>query len=540
MTTSPVLPRTSDRFAGTAMMLRLMLRREWLTITITLAVFLLLNVSTAASINSMYPGAAERQAARAGLGANSAFRFLLGPLDHTDSAASMTVWRAGLFMVAALGVCVVLQVVRQTRKEEELGRAELVRSGVVGPLAPLSAAAIAASVFSIVVALAMSLMLFPLGAEAADVAAVFAQYASTGMAAAGAALVTAQVAKTSHIANMTAASVVLVGYLLRGVADSTGGWGWLRWLTPMGWAQLIDPFGDNNLWFALTSVVVFAAGWSLAAAVTNRRDLGGGLIAPRPGPADARHMGSIEVIVARLSAPLLGSWVGGVIVYGLVVGFMQPSVSQLAEGNSKFDEIIRQTTTPADLETLFGMTMMTFFAIAAGAWTVNLTTRMHGEEHAARTEVLLATPASRSRFLFAYIEMAMLGVVAILASAVVSIIVGNALAGGDAGRAGADLVQAALAQLPAALVVSSLVLALYGIRSRLVMLGWFIVLVALFLGPMSGMFDLPQWVKDLSPYTHTPLVPVEPMRWLPVVVMACLAAALVALAQAVFARRDVG
>ncbi len=53
----------------------------------------------------------------------------------------------------------------------------------------------------------------------------------------------------------------------------------------------------------------------------------------------------------------------------------------------------------------------------------------------------------------------------------------------------------------------------------LVHLGWPVVVVALLLGPLSGMFNLPQWVDDLSPFTHVPLVPVEPMRWLPVVVM---------------------
>ena len=220
MTAPAELLISRDAFANTGKLLRLMLRRERWTMLITFVVFVALNVSTAASIASGYSTTQERLGAQAGLGGNAAFRFLLGPLDHIDSTASMTVWRAGLFMIAALGVCVVLLVVRQTRKEEELGRTELLRASVTGPLAPVVAAAVTALLFSVVVALGMSLMLFPLGAGPMDVVAVFAQYATTGLAAAGATLVTAQVAKTSHIANLAAASVVLVVFCLWRTARS--------------------------------------------------------------------------------------------------------------------------------------------------------------------------------------------------------------------------------------------------------------------------------------------------------------------------------
>ncbi|MCH5643172.1 ABC transporter permease [Gordonia sp. ABSL49_1] len=540
MTAPAELSISRDAFANTGKLLRLMLRRERWTMLITFVVFVALNVSTAASIASGYSTTQERLGAQAGLGGNAAFRFLLGPLDHIDSTASMTVWRAGLFMIAALGVCVVLLVVRQTRKEEELGRTELLRASVTGPLAPVVAAAVTALLFSVVVALGMSLMLFPLGAGPMDVVAVFAQYATTGLAAAGAALVTAQVAKTSHIANLAAASVVLVGYLLRGVADAIDGWDWLRWVTPLGWAQLIDPFGANNLWFALASMAVFVIGLALACSVVMRRDLGAGLIAPRPGPAWSDRLRSVLSIHGWLTVPLLASWAGGVAAYGLIVGFMQPSVEQLASGNSPFEDVVRSSELGADLSTLFGMTMMGFFAVAASAWAVNVATRMRAEEESSRTELILSSPTSRTRQHLAYVTIAAGGVVVILLLAVAAMTVGNAIAGGNWSSAGSDALRAGAAQIPASLVMASVALALYGFRSSLVPAGWILVIAALFLGPLSGMFGLPQWAEDLSPFTHTPQVPVARMQWTPIVVMLCVAAVVTVAGWAAFRRRDVG
>lgn len=178
---NPRISFTARYFSGYRLLLRLAVRRERIIAPVTVIIFVILDLATAASIASMYPTAEKRRELAAGPGANSAFRFLLGDTIHIDSTASAVVWRAGLFMIAAVGVCAVLMVVRGTRKEEELGRVELIRAGVVGPLAPLAAAATVAAAFSVVVGLAMSLVLIPFGGGGVAVLVVFAQYAGTGL-----------------------------------------------------------------------------------------------------------------------------------------------------------------------------------------------------------------------------------------------------------------------------------------------------------------------------------------------------------------------
>lgn len=530
----------SGAFANTGLLVRLAARRERVVIAITIVLFLLINGATAANIVGNYGTPMKRAVLQHGPGSNAAFRFLLGPLNNLESSASVTVWRAGLFLIAALGVCAVLMVVRLTRKEEELGRAELIRSGGTGVLAPLAAAAIVAAGFCVLVAAGMSLMLFPLGGTGLSVFTVFLQYAATGLAAVGIALVTAQFAGTAHIANLSASALVLIGYLLRGVADAVDGWGWLRWLTPMGWAEIIDPFGANDLWPALASLGVFVAGAGIAGWIALHRDLGSGLIQPRPGPAATAHLGSIDRVALRLSGPLLRSWLGGIAVYALIVGFMQPSVNELAEGNEQVTNVLRQSGLSGDLSVLFDMTMLSFLAVATSAWPVNLAERLRTEEAGGRTELLLGTPLARSRFYLTYVALAAVGVVVVLAAAALAMTIGDGIAGGGWVTPAGHAFAAASVQIPAALVVGSLALAFYALKPALAHLGWLLVIGALLLGPLASMFDLPQWVRDLSPFTHTPPVPVEPMRWLPIIVLLCVAAVFTAVGWWAFRRRDVG
>ncbi|WP_237421509.1 hypothetical protein [Gordonia sp. SID5947] len=95
-------------------------------------------------------------------------------------------------------------------------------------------------------------------------------------------------------------------------------------------------------------------------------------------------------------------------------------------------------------------------------------------------------------------------------------------------------------QIPAALLIAGIAVGLYAVRPSLVAAGWLVVIAALLLGPLSGMFGLPQWARDLSPFTHAPAVPLEPMQWLPIVLLLAIAASFAVVAQLAFSRRDIG
>jgi len=94
-------------------------------------------------------------------------------------------------------------------------------------------------------------------------------------------------------------------------------------------------------------------------------------------------------------------------------------------------------------------------------------------------------------------------------------------------------------QIPATLVLGGLAVALFGWLPRLTSLAWAALLLALLLGQLGQLLQLPQWLMDLSPYTHIPLVPTEDVRWTPLIVLTLIAAALIGAGVAGFRRRDV-
>jgi ABC-2 type transport system permease protein len=71
------------------------------------------------------------------------------------------------------------------------------------------------------------------------------------------------------------------------------------------------------------------------------------------------------------------------------------------------------------------------------------------------------------------------------------------------------------------------------------MVGWVALLVCVFLGQLGALFQLPQAVLDLSPFTRIPQIPGADVSWKPLVILTLLAAAMIVVGLAAFRRRDI-
>ena len=525
-------------FASTGLLTRLDLRRERIIAPVTAVVLIATNAATVSSVNTLYGTPEERQSLAAGAAANSAFKLLLGPLEHLQSNAAVASWRAGLFMIAASAVCAALMVTRLTRKEEELGRLELVRAGRTGRLAPLTAAVIVALGFAVVIGVGMAGLMASAGATGTEAAVVGGQYASTSLAAIGLAALTAQVATTARLANLIAVAVVIGGYVVRGAGDASG-WEWLRWTNPVGWAQQMDPFGANSWWPALLCVAFFATTVAAAAWASGHRDLGGGLITPAPGPPSST-VSSVAGLIVRLHRGAFLGWLVGIGVFALLIGVLVNAATSLTADNPQMMDYLHRLGGPGALSKVFLAVIMSYLGFAAATWAVTAISRTRADESAGRIEVLLATPTSRSAFIASQLGLVVVGVSVLLVTAGLLVGLGAGAVTGDWAGMISDAVRGAAVQIPAALVIAVGVVALYAITPRLVVGGgWTMVVAAFLLGPMGELFGLGQTVRNLSPFTHLPMVPSQPMRWVPVVVLLLIVVALGALARWRFDRRDV-
>ena len=93
--------------------------------------------------------------------------------------------------------------------------------------------------------------------------------------------------------------------------------------------------------------------------------------------------------------------------------------------------------------------------------------------------------------------------------------------------------------VPAALALGGFVVALFGLLPRWSgPLAWAALAVALVMGQLGSLLDLPQWALNLSPFTHVPRVPAEAFSVTPVILLLLAAVALGAVGFAAFRRRD--
>ena len=97
---------------------------------------------------------------------------------------------------------------------------------------------------------------------------------------------------------------------------------------------------------------------------------------------------------------------------------------------------------------------------------------------------------------------------------------------------------AGLAQIPAAWVITSAALTVFGWVPRLTTAVWGLLAVFIALGEFGVLWNAPQWLMDLSPFQHTPLLPVGSGGIGALAALTATAAALAALGYLGWRRRD--
>ena len=491
--------------------------------------------ATAASIQSLFPTQADLDAAAAGSD-NPAIRAFNGPAQALDTLGGQVAFQIGApgFVIVALSS--ILLTTRLTRREEESGRLELIRSLPVGRGASMAAAALVLTAMHTVVGLGVALLCLGAGVPAAGSWAFGLGFATVGWMFTAVALVTAQVAPTARAASGLAGVALAIAFVVRAVGDMTNGT--LSWLSPIGWAQAARPWADERWWvFAipLAATVLTAA---LARALLARRDLGGGLFPQRRGPAFATPGLSTPLALAvRLQRGSLIGWSVALAVFGFVYGVIVDSIEDFVRDNEAMADFMAAGGGASLTDSYLAQSMRVLALIASG-FAAQSVLRARSEESAGRAEPLLAGAITRRSWLGSHAGVAALGSVIVVVSAAVSLAVGVFIATGDVGLA-PELLAAAVAYVPALLVVVGTGLALTAWSPGTTSVTWGMVAGGLVIGMFGPVLDLPEGVSNLSPFEHVALLPAESLSTAPLIVLTVIGAALAGAGFAGIARRDV-
>lgn len=531
-------PPQPQPLAGFSDLLRFMARRDRVRAPVWIASITGVIAASAASMVGLYdtPAKLVEYAELAQL--DPALKAIAGPGhgldDPTLGSVIMNEILIYTFVIIAL-MCIFLMI-RHTRGEEETDRAELVRAAPVGRLATLAASWVWVALVNLVVAVALTLTLLAFGLAVTGTLAFGAACWGIGMVFIGVAAATAQIASSARAASATAGAVLGASFMLRAVGDL--GNGWVTWLSPLGWAQSIKAFAGEQWWVLVPMVASAVALTAWAVALSARRDLGAGLFKQRPGPAvGSPRLGTPLAMAFRLQRTALISWAAGLAMLGFFFGLVADQAEQMLES-----EAVAEFFAAADVGTpteLFLATMVLMVALIASGYTVSTVLRLRSEEVAVRAEPVLAGPVGRRTWAMSHLMVALFGTVTVMVVAGLSIGLGTAAQLGDTANL-LPVLGASLSMVPALAVLGAVTIAIIGWRPKWSQLAWLGVAVSAVVGLLAETLNLPQWLRNVSPFEHVPSYPAAAFELLPLAVLSLVAVAIAVAGLAGIARRDIG
>jgi ABC-2 type transport system permease protein len=522
---------------GSVELMKLIVRRERLSLAIWIVILGIMPVGVASGFDALYPTPAELEQAAIVVGGNPGMVAFLGHVN-APTLGGMTAWRIGAFLVVGVGIMSVLTLTRHTRAEEQTGRRELIGSTAVGRHAPLVAAVGVVATANLLIGGLGALGLVAYGLEVPGSVALGAATIAGGWAFVGITAILAQLSESSRATAGMGLASIGVSFLMRVAADTSPTFEFLGWISPIGLAQRVRPFAGERWWVVALLVGAAAAAVAVGQVMAGRRDVGSGIFTIRAGPARAGpSLSGPFGLALRLQRGTILAWVVGFAVFGGLMGSVTQAFVELLEETPALAEIIESVGGVAVIQDAFLASILGMFAVVAAAHGIQAVQWLRTEEVEGRLDIILSTPTARLRWLASH---AVVG----LGVPVLDLIVAGASAGagygitlGEPGQV-MRVAAGALAQVPATWVLVGLGLALFGLAPAATRAVWPTLGVAGLVTLLGRGFGLPQWVLDISPFTHSPQMPGGDLEVLPLLVLVVVAAGGIMAGLVGFRRRD--
>jgi ABC-2 type transport system permease protein len=507
------------------------------TRTISFALlFLFAAAATVVGYRDAYPTAADRAEFARSFGDSQAIRLLYGVPRDLLTVGGYAGWRlvGSLTIFAALWG--VLAAVRALRTEEEAGRQELVLAGVVGRRAAFVAALAAIAVGAVLLWLALLVGILAGRPGAGGSAYLALTILSPLPVFVGVGALASQLAPTRRGALALATGFLALALLVRMVAD-TAGLDWLRWATPLGWAEELRPFADPRPLVLLLPAVTSALLLVAAARISSRRDVGAGLLPARDtAEPNMRLLSSPTALAVRTLRGGFAAWLAGIAAYALILGIVSDSVAGGLSDNLQ-EQLEKLGAAGADTPNGFLGFAFLFFLLAISLFGAFQLAAVREEESEQRLETLMAQPVGRKRWLAERLALITAGATVLAVSAGVLAWLGAVSAGADVSLT--RLLEAGANCLPVFVLFLGLGTLAYSLVPRAgVAIAYALVAAAFVWETIGGLLEAPGWLLGISPFHHVGLVPAEPFAATAAAVMLALGVAAALAALALFRRRD--
>jgi polyether ionophore transport system permease protein len=513
-----------------------LLRRGVLILAAAMATYVVVEVLA-------YLNAYPDQASRVHLATfedDPAVRMLQGVPYRIDTVGGYVAWDAGWVLEVIVGTWALLTITRLLRTEEETERSQLTLSGPIRATRLTGLVLAVASASALIVGGAITVAL--VASDTGLAGSVALGLGITGLAltfiAVGA--VTAQVFEVRRRAAGAAALALGLAYVVRMIASSSDSRAWVGWLTPLGWVEKLQPYGDEQWAVLAIPLAVSALLCAVAMVLRTHRDYGAGLITlPDRRAARTRLLTSPVRFAWRQTRGVLAAWAIGLGLYSFLLGVLVKTVVDFFADDPGFRQGFESLGLDmADLTLSFVGVMGVMLGVAMALYACWRIGAARAEEVSGRLEPTLGRPVSRWRWLGGHVALTGLSTVLVGVASGVGLWLGVLMT--DAGVSFGDAMAAMLNPLPVAAVFAGLAVFAFGAIPRLTVgISVTATVVSYLLEALGPGLDLPDWVLSLSPFHHLATVPAESFATSTALVMLAIGSGLALAGLLLFNRRDV-
>lgn len=310
-----------------------------------------------------------------------------------------------------------LHVVSHTRKEEELGLTELIRSFRVGRQANSLAILVETFLINLVLGLLIGFLMAAFGVKSIDLngSLLFGlSIALAGILGAVFGLLFAQIMPTA--AGATGVSLGFIGllYILRAGTDISNGD--LSKINPMGWTYLTYPFTENNWIYFVIGLFFSFLIVLFSFFLEGKRDYNAGYLPEKEGRSHgSKALLSVAGWYLRINFGMIISWMAGFALMGAAYGSVYQDMQSFMEGN----ELVKQVFVHSggSLAESFTGTIIVVMVALVAILPIAILNKLFTEESSGRMSQLFSTQVSRLKL---YSNSVLLAVVSSAAGVLVS------------------------------------------------------------------------------------------------------------------------
>ena len=529
-----------DKFENSGRLVRFMLRRERVVSVIWIVCLVLFSAFLSTGMGSAFDDA-SRQALAATLN-NPAMVAMMGPVYGIDNYTIGAMYSNCmlLWIIIAVAIMNIFLVVRHTRGDEEKGRAEVARSLPTGRLSIINATMITALCVNAVLSVLTGVLIAAVGDSSMSFGGAMLYgltMFSSGMFFAAVTALFSQLSSNSRGASGYSILVLVLLYMLRAVGDIRSEA--LALISPMGLILRSQVFVENNV---LPSIIVFIEAVVVAAVaykLNSIRDIEQGFISARPGRRGASSLLSSSFGLSfRLLRNTIIIWFVGMLLLGASYGTVLGDVDDFIQQNEFYQAMIGAN---AEYSTAMMFSTMVNSIMALVCLVPILTSILKplGEEREGRAEHILARAVSRSKYIIGYIIIAVILAALIqFATAAGLYSAASAVLPDPAELSLGFLLKANLVFLPAIWFFLSVAVVFAGFAPRATGAIWGYFGFCFLMSFVGRVMDMPAVLAKLNPFDYIPQLPVDEIKWAPLIVMTIAAAALTIAGATGYSRRS--